>query len=185
MTTTKPRKLTKKGTVLPPTTTTDMEALLDLSKFLEQHDHPAALIGPDGEQLPLPMEVYEVLKRVVAAMSRQRGVTIAPVEQQLTTQQAADLLGISRPTLVKLIKEGKLQSEQPSGSRHRRLRLAEVLEYQRQQRRDRDEALTQLVRDAEEDGLYDADPEALRDAIKKARKERAERRASAQCPYSA
>lgn len=111
-----------------------------------------------------------MLKRVVAAISRQRGVTIAPVEQQLTTQQAADLLGISRPTLVKLIKEGKLQSEQPSGSRHRRLRLAEVLEYQRQRRRDRDEALTQLVRDAEEEGLYDADPEELRDAIKKARK---------------
>lgn len=172
MATTKTQKLTKKGTVLPPT---DMEALLDLSKFLEQHDHPAALIGPDGENLPLPMEVYEVLKRVVAAMSKQRGVTIAAVEQRLTTQQAADLLGISRPTLVKLVKAGKLQCEQPSGSRHRRLRLADVLDYQQRRSVERDEALTQLVADAEADGLYATDPEVLKSAVKAARKARAGR----------
>ncbi|MCB0929872.1 MAG: helix-turn-helix domain-containing protein [Mycobacterium sp.] len=165
-------KALKKGTILPPE---DLGELLDLSKFLEQHEHPAALLGPDGEQIPLPMEVYEVLKSVVAAMGRRRGVTIAPVDQLLTTQDAADLLGVSRPTVIKLIDQGKLKCDTPSGSRHRRLRLAEVLDYQKRRKSERDEALTQLVRDAEEDNLYDLSHETLAAAVKEARKARAGR----------
>ena len=61
------------------------------------------LTGPSGEQLVLPPEVFEVLRDVVTAMARGQAVTIAPVHQRLTTQEAADLLGISRPTFVKLL----------------------------------------------------------------------------------
>jgi excisionase family DNA binding protein len=149
-----------------------MRELLDLSRFLEHHAEPAALLGPDGEQIPLPIEVYEVLTRVVAAMRRQRGVTIAPVERQLTTQQAADLLGISRPTLVKLTREGKLKAEQPSGSRHRRLRLSDVLDYQSRRSAERGELLTKLVQDAEDDDLYEIPAERFLDAVREARAER-------------
>jgi excisionase family DNA binding protein len=158
----------EKGTVLPPE---DMRELLDLSKFLEQHTEPAALLGPDGEQTPLPMEIYDVLIRVVAAMRRQRGVTIVPVEQLLTTQQAADLLGISRPTLVKLIDEGKLKDDKPSGSRHRRLRLSDVLDYQTRRSAERSELLAKLVQDAEEDSLYEIPAEQFQSAAREARAE--------------
>jgi excisionase family DNA binding protein len=159
-------KVFKRGTVLPPA---DMRALLDLSKFLDQHTEPAALLGPDGVQIPLPMEVYEVLVGVVAAMRKQRAVTIAPVEQRLTTQQAAELLGISRPTLIKLLDCGELPCEKPSGSRHRRLRLSDVIDYQNRRADRQDELLTKLVRDAEDDGLYDVPAEAFLDAVRQAR----------------
>ncbi len=146
-----------------------MEGLLSLSRFLDQHVEPAALLGPDGEQTPLPMEVYEVLVRVVEAMRAQRAVTIAPVEQKLTTQQAADLLGISRPTLVKVIERGELPCERPSGSRHRRIRLSDLLGYQNRLAQQQDDALADLVRGAEEDGLYTLPAGELAAAIRSMR----------------
>ncbi|WP_181696696.1 helix-turn-helix domain-containing protein [Nocardia sp. GTS18] len=163
------RKILRNGTVLPPE---DLRELLDLSRFLEQHTETAALLGPDGEQIPLPAEVYEVLVQVVGAMRKRRAVTIAPVEQRLTTQQAADLLGISRPTLIKLLEAGKLPCDKPSGSRHRRLLLSDVLEYQQRRRAERSGVLDQLVSDAEDDGLYDPPPEDYLQAIREARSAR-------------
>ncbi|WP_336084418.1 helix-turn-helix domain-containing protein [Nocardia sp. SSK8] len=160
------REARRKGTVLPPE---DLRELLDLSVFLEQHDEPAALLGPDGQQIPLPVEVYEVLVQVVDAMRKRRAVTIAPVEQCLTTQQAADLLGISRPTLIKLLEKGELPCEKPSGSRHRRLLLSDVLDYQERRRAERTDVLDDLVRDAEGDGLYDPPVDAYLQAVEEAR----------------
>jgi excisionase family DNA binding protein len=159
----------EKGTVLPPE---DMRELLDLSKFLEQHTEPAVLLGPDGEQTPLPIEIYDVLIRVVADMRRKRGVVIVPVEQVMTTQQAADLLGVSRPTLIKLIRDGKLKADQPSGSRHRRLLLRDVLEYQNRRSAERSDLLTKLVERAEEDDLYEIPAEQFQEAARAARAER-------------
>lgn len=164
-----PKKLSRKRTVLPPA---DLRELSDLSKFLDQHTEPAALLGPDGEQIPLPIEVYDVLVRVVTAMGRQQAVTLAPIEQRLTTQEAADLLGISRPTLIKLIDKEELPCEKPSGSRHRRVLLSDVLDYQIRRGAKRDELLAKLVHDAEDDGLYDIPAERYQDAIRRARAER-------------
>ncbi len=161
-------KLEGRGTVLPPR---DLDVLLDLSRFLEQHGEPAALLGPDGEQIPLPLEVYTVLVQVVRAMRSERAVTIAPVNQTLTTQEAADLLGISRPTLIKIIDAGKLTCERPSGSRHRRLLLSDVLDYQATLAEDREALLGQMVADAEEQGLYDVARDEFQDAVRAARRQ--------------
>lgn len=153
----------------PPT---DTHLLANLSKFLERHTEPAALIGPDGERTALPIEVYDVLVRVVVAMQHQKAVTLAPLGTRLTTQEAADLLGVSRPTLIKLIDSGDLKCEYPSGSRHRRLRLRDVLDYQDRRGQKRSELLTKLAEDAEADGLYDIPPEQYREALREARAER-------------
>src|SRR3546814_12421743 len=88
---------------------------------------PISLSGPNGEHLVLPPEVFEVLRDVLEAMAQGQAVTVAPVHQRLTTQEAADLLGISRPTVVKLLESGEIPFEQPG--RHRRARLADVLAY--------------------------------------------------------
>ena len=83
------------STILPPE---GLEPLLDLSRFLEHVSAPSVLVGPDGQTVGLPEEVYEVLIKVVDAMSHGRAITVAAVDQMLTTQEAADHLGISRPT---------------------------------------------------------------------------------------
>lgn len=148
----------------------DLAAMMDLSKFLDAHDAPAALLGPDGEQIPLPMEAYEVLRRVVRAMGRGASVTVDPVDRQLTTQQAAQLLGISRNTLVRLLDEHELPYERLGESRHRRLRLQDVLSYRARKRAERRERLDEMTRQASEDGLYDVDSSAYTEALAAARK---------------
>ena len=76
-------------TTLPPQ---DLEAMLDVSRFLEQLEGPAALVGPDGQAVALPEEAFSVLAGVVHAMRQGKGITVAPVDQLLTTQEAADYI---------------------------------------------------------------------------------------------
>lgn len=70
---------------------------------------------------------------------------VAPVDQKLTTQEAADFLGISRPTMVKLLEQGKLPYERPAGGRHRRVRLQDLLHYQETSRAERRAILDELT----------------------------------------
>lgn len=156
-------------TVLPPA---DMEAMLDLSRFLEHVIEPAALLGPDGQTVPLPMEAYQVLVKVVESMRAGKAITVAPLDQLLTTQEAADFLGISRPTLVKLLEQGEIAYERPAAGRHRRVRLSDVLDYQGRKRQERRTTLDEMTRTAAEAGLYDEVPD-YREALRSARKSRA------------
>jgi excisionase family DNA binding protein len=92
------------------------------------------------------------LSQVITAMRAGRAITVAPLAQRLTTQEAADLLGISRPTMIKLLDDGKLPFEQPG--RHRRIRLDDLLAYRDERRQERGKALDELVRQTDALGLY-------------------------------
>lgn len=148
----------------------DLGEMLELARFLENHSTPAVLLGPDGEQIPLPLPTYEALRQVVTAMERGASVSVEPIDRQLTTQQAAELLGVSRNTLVRLLDEHELPFERLGQSRHRRLRLHDVLAYRERKRVDRRSRLDEMVRQADEDGLYDVDAEAYREPLAEARK---------------
>jgi excisionase family DNA binding protein len=148
-----------KRTVLPPT---DLGRLANaLAALSGPAANRAQLVGPDGHRVELPPDVYEVLRHVLTALSQGLAITVAPLHTVLTTSQAAQLLGISRPTLVRLLESGEIPFEQPG--RHRRVRLADVLAYQERARRARASALDEMVRASEEAGLYDlADAELER-----------------------
>jgi excisionase family DNA binding protein len=161
------------GVVFPPE---NLNALLDLARFLELHTEPALLLGPDGEQAPLPEEVYRVLVRVVEALREGKVITVVPQSQRLTTQEAADFLGVSRPTLVKLLDRGKIPYEQPG--RHRRILFSDLLRYVEQRREERTAALDRMTEDASEAGIYVGRPEDYAAALKKARKHGARQDAS-------
>ena len=68
----------------------DLDKLLDLARFMEGHTEPGSLLGPDGEQVPLPAEVYRVLCHVVEVMRQGRATFVASQGLLLTTQEAAD-----------------------------------------------------------------------------------------------
>lgn len=155
------------GVIQPPE---DLNALLDLTMFLDNHAEPAVLLGPDGEQTPLPREVYAVLRRVVTAMQAGESISLQPIDRQLTTQQAADLLGVSRMTVVRLLDEHELPYERLGGSRHRRIRLNDLLSYRKRKSEDNENRLTEMTRQAVEDGLYDVDADTYQSALTKARK---------------
>jgi excisionase family DNA binding protein len=133
-------------------------------------DFRARLVGPDGESVELPESMFKVLLQVAVAMKAGLAVTVAPHHLMLSTQEAADLLRISRTTLVRLLETGAIPFEKPS--RHRKVRLDDLLEYRRRQRSRAEVALADMIADAERLGLYDIDPAKMRAALEAARQSR-------------
>jgi excisionase family DNA binding protein len=161
------------GVVFPPE---NLSALLDLARFLELHAEPALLLGPDGQQVPLPEEVYQVLISVVEALREGKVITIVPQTQRLTTQEAADFLGVSRPTLVKLLDQGKIPYDQPA--RHRRVQFTDLLRYVQQRRIERAAALDRMTEEASEAGIYGGRADDYAAALRRARRDHARGEAS-------
>jgi len=143
----------KERTVLPPE---DPSALARFVRDLTDIVAPsrARLVGPDGVEIPVPEELYGVLRDVVDALSQGMAITIAPHNTMLTTQEAADLLSISRPTLVRLLTDGEIPYS--TRGRHRRVLLRDVLDYREGARHERREALDKIAAVGEDAGLYDA-----------------------------
>ena len=113
----------------------------------------ARLVSGDGESIELPDELFRVLVLAAQSLSQNKAVTVAPIEQQLTTMEAAEFLGFSRPTLIKLLERGAIPFTRVG--RHRRVKLADLLTYQQRQAQVRAEALTEMARIAREGNLYE------------------------------
>jgi excisionase family DNA binding protein len=85
-----------------------------------------------GDRTEIPAELYRILRQVVEALQRGLAVTVAPQTMTVTTQEAADLLGVSRPTVIKLLDEHQIPYERVGS--HRKILLRELLEYREQRR---------------------------------------------------
>ena len=151
-------------TVLPPR---DAAQVKSVTEFLATHQGAAKLTVPDGASVPIPSEVFNVLVRVADAMAHGAAVTVAPVSMRLTTSQAAEMLGVSRPTLVRLLEEGAIPYDQPR--RHRLLRLDDVLAFQKRRRAEQRALLAEATRQSVADGLYSDRAEDYAEALKMAR----------------
>ena len=114
----------------------------------------AKLVSNTGESLELPDELFRVLRFAAESLAANQAVTIAPVSKLMTTQEAADFLGMSRPSLVKIVDAGQI--EHIMVGRHRRIKLADLIAYQARMAQQRSEALDEMVRIAKDDDLYSA-----------------------------
>lgn len=125
------------------------------------------LEGPEaGQRIELPSAVYRVLLQAIAAMSEGLAVTVIPQRRKLTTQQAAEMLGVTRPTLVRLLDAGKIPFERVGT--HRRVLLGDVLAYRDERREEQYRFLDETaVPIHEEDDVEDV-LATLREARKKA-----------------
>lgn len=116
----------------------DFESLLSVLKA------PGGLTLQAGDRAAeVPETIRQILETAIANLVAGTAVTISPHRTQLTTQEAADLLGISRPTLVRLIENDDIPYTRPG--RHRRIQLADVLAYRRRIRNQRARALEELA----------------------------------------
>jgi excisionase family DNA binding protein len=165
----------QRETFLPGTHPEQLTPILDLLRASVTDDQVTApryfLSGADpAEQVEIPAEVHQVLQQVVEAMQRGLAVTVAPQTMVLTTQQAADLLGVSRPTLIKLLGDGQIPYERIGT--HRRIQLRDLLSY-----RDRRRAAQYAALEATSSPIDDEeDAETVLASLRQARKVIANRR---------
>lgn len=150
--------LTREPITLPAD---ERKRIRELDRML--HLGAPALIGASGKKLIVPHTVFEVLRKVVELMVEGKSVTLIPDGQVVTTQRAADLLGISRPFFIKMLDTGVMAHHRVGNQR--RVYLHEVLEFARKRDDERQSALDRLSRQAFESGLYDrnAMPEGAHD----------------------
>lgn len=112
---------------------------------------PVIIGAKGGASAPMPADICSVLSDVIDALSSGSAISVIPRDLTLTTQRAADLLNISRPTLVELLESGKIPFEKPG--RHRRVKLRDVLDYKREMSTGRRQALNAATADSADEIL--------------------------------
>jgi excisionase family DNA binding protein len=96
--------------------------------------------------VPLPARAVEIILRVLEAMGQRTPISVIPHEAELTTQQAADYLNVSRPYLISLLDRGDIDHRMVG--RHRRIRFAALLDYERRSRQARKAAIEEMAAEA-------------------------------------
>jgi excisionase family DNA binding protein len=132
----------------------EKELIDQLEQILSRESAQPKLIGSNGEEILIPESVYSILRQVVHAMASGQAISLAPHNSEVTTQEAADILNVSRPFLVKLLDQGEIPHIKVGN--HRRLRLEHLTSYKEQRDNKRHKLLDQLIEMTEEAGLYEA-----------------------------
>lgn len=101
-----------------------------------------------AHQVELPTSALRLLVDVLAELAAGNAVQVVPIHAELTTQEAADMLNVSRPHLVKLLEEGALPFHK--AGKHRRVRFADLMTYKQARDLASEQAMAELARQAQE-----------------------------------
>jgi excisionase family DNA binding protein len=145
-------------TTLIPALPSEAEAILakETSRVLASHmetGEPLQFrIGAAPEEaVRVPASAVRMLVRILEEMAKGNAVTLIPVHSELTTQEAADMLNISRPSLIQLLDEGKIDYRKVGT--HRRVRFESLMRFKRKADADRKAALAELAAYDQELGI--------------------------------
>ncbi|MEQ5806855.1 helix-turn-helix domain-containing protein [Alteromonas sp. NFXS44] len=128
-----------------------------LSQILGRHrdesafDETVAFLNENGERVVLPASALELLKNILVQMAQGNAVTLVPVHAELTTQQAAEMLNVSRPFFVKLLEERQIPFSRKGT--HRRVLFSDVQAYKAKIDEERMKVLDELSEQAQELGM--------------------------------
>jgi len=129
-------------------------ALRALGKIKSKKTARTLQVKPDGGPdvaVTVPREAFELFLEILGQMANGNAVTIVPVHAELTTQEAADMLNVSRPHLIDLLETGKIGFRKVGT--HRRIRVGDLLGYQQADQAERKAALDELSQEAQKLGL--------------------------------
>jgi len=107
--------------------------------------------APREETIELPASAVKMLVRILEEMARGNAVTLIPIHAELTTQEAADMLNISRPSLIQLLDDGKIDYRKVGT--HRRVRFEALMRFKRNADAERRAALDELAAYDQELGI--------------------------------
>ena len=124
-----------------------------LSKFASTDRAQLSIKGANGEadDIILPGHVLQILLDVLSEMSKGNAISLIPHHQEISTQEAANLLNVSRPFLVGLLENVEIPFRKVGA--HRRVKLTDVLEYKDQSDAKRLQALNELTALSQEEGM--------------------------------
>jgi excisionase family DNA binding protein len=126
-----------------------------LATHLGANVHQIKVVGSDGleYEAAIPAAAYRSLIDVLAQMAQGNSVSLVPIHAELTTQEAADLLNVSRPYLIKKIEAGELPHHKVG--RHRRIHFNDLMIYKERIDREAAAAFDEMVALSQELGFYD------------------------------
>lgn len=102
----------------------------------------------EAHRVELPVSALRLLVEILAELAEGNAVKVVPIHAELTTQEAADLLNVSRPYLVKLLEDGALPFHKTG--KHRRVRFADVMRYKAEREQESADAMAELAQQAQE-----------------------------------
>src|SRR5688572_24206916 len=129
-------------------------AVRALSGLLKKKAPRTLRVQPEGAKevtVTVPTEAFELFLDILAQMANGNAVSIVPVHAELTTQQAADLLNVSRPFLVGLLDDNKIPYR--TVGTHRRVMVADLLSYKERDGAHRKKIADELAEEAQKHGL--------------------------------
>lgn len=141
-----------KPMVVPPEEQSD---IADLHHVLENSQTKGRfrLVTPDEVDIAIPESLYQILARVAQVMANGDAVTVIPVSQQLTVQQAADILNVPRPYMLALLQQGEIPSVAVGADKL--IHNKDVLVYKEKRDRQRQIALDDLAQLSQLYGEYE------------------------------
>ena len=130
-----------------------------LIDILDEINHPENIpeisVMETEQPIKIPFKVLKMLAEILRNLKDGNSVSLVSQGTVFTTQKAAEFLNCSRPHVIKLIDEGSLEAEMVG--RHRRIQFKALVDFKKKMTRERKEALTKLMHDSEDLGLYEAD----------------------------
>lgn len=132
-----------------------LESYHALTSVLEQlhTEHPEIEIEETQNKIKIPLKALKLLAKILEVTSQGKPISIIPIATEMTTQAAADLLGCSRPHLVKLLEEGKINFTKVG--KHRRIKFEDVIAYKKLKKAEQETLLIKIMQADEASGLYD------------------------------
>jgi excisionase family DNA binding protein len=132
----------------------EKESIAQLEQILSRESVQPKLVGSNGEEILLPESVYNFLRQIVGAMASGQAISLMPHNCELTTQEAANILNVSRPFLVKLLDRGEIPCSKVG--KHRRVLFQDVINYKEQRQVKRRQGLKELTQFLQDEGFYEA-----------------------------
>lgn len=126
------------------------EGSRELSMFMttpEECQEITVCLGHAEQKVHLPASAVQMLMDILVNISQGNAVQVVPVHAELTTQQAADMLMVSRPYLVKLLDEGKIKHRKVG--KHRRIRYDDLLQFKEREEASRRAVLDELAQETQ------------------------------------
>lgn len=111
-------------------------------------------IEATNEKIRVPLSALQLLRDILKAMSQGKMISIVPLTTELTTQAAAEILGCSRPYVVKLLEEGKIAFTRVG--KHRRIKFDDLMKFKKLMKERQKQNIIDIMNLDEETGLYDS-----------------------------